>query len=126
MRLFQRDRYVSLDLLQKTVEVYKLVKADQISTEQKENKTVVGNIPVEEAGKTVVYERPKVSHQDMLTSELQSFLHAVGNRTTPKVTGEDGRKALQVALQIKNKAEEHKNRSIKTEKPKGYPNLNSK
>jgi hypothetical protein len=42
------------------------------------------------------------------------------------VTGEAGRKALQVALQIKNKAEEHKNRSIKTEKPKGYPNLNSK
>jgi predicted dehydrogenase len=113
MRLFQRDRYVSLDFLQKTVEVYKLVKAEQMGTEQKENKTVVGNIPVEEAGKTIVYERPKISHQDMLTSEIRSFLQTVGNRTTPKVTGEDGKKALQVALQIKQKAEEHKNRSIK-------------
>jgi predicted dehydrogenase len=113
MRLFQRDCYISLDFLQKSVEVYKLVNADQVGMDEKEKKTVVGNIPVEKAGKTIVYERPKISDQDMLTSEIRSFLQAVGNRTTPKVTGEDGKKALQVALQIMHKAEEHKNRSIK-------------
>ena len=108
MRLFQKDSYISLDFLQKSVEVYKLVKANQIPSGEKEKKTVVGNIPVEKVGKTIVYEKPKICDQDMLTSEIQSFLNAVRTRSSPKVTGEDGKKALEVALQIKEKAEKHK------------------
>lgn len=113
MRLFQKDSYISLDFLQKSVEIYKLVEANRIPQEEKEKKTVVGNIPVEELGKTIIYERPKICDQDMLTSEIQSFVNAVRARTSPKVTGEDGKKALAVALQIKQKAEEHKNRTGK-------------
>jgi predicted dehydrogenase len=112
MRLFQKDSYISLDFLQKSVEIYRLVKAGQIPVEEKEKKTVVGNIPVEQVGKTIIYERPKISDQDMLTSEIQSFLDAVRTRSSPKVTGEDGKRALEVALQIKEKAEEHKKRSV--------------
>ncbi len=108
MRLFQKDSYISLDFLQKSVEIYKLVKANQIPSGEKEKKTVVGNIPVEKVGKTIVYEKPKICDQDMLTSEIQSFLNAVRTRSSPKVTGEDGKKALEVALQIKEKAEKHK------------------
>jgi len=113
MRLFQKDSYISLDFLQKSVEIYRLVEADRIPSGEKEKKTVVGNIPVEELGKTIIYERPKICDQDMLTSEIQSFVIAVRARTSPKVTGEDGKKALAVALQIKQKAEEHKNRTGK-------------
>jgi predicted dehydrogenase len=108
MRLFQKDSYISLDFLQKSVEIYKLVEADKIPLEEKEKKTVVGNIPVEEVGKTIIYERPKICDEDMLTSEIESFLNAVRTRSSPKVTGEDGKKALEVALKIKEKAEEHK------------------
>jgi predicted dehydrogenase len=108
MRLFQKDSYISLDFLQKSVEIYKLVEADRISREEKEKKTVVGNIPVEKVGKTIIYQRPEICDQDMLTSELESFLNSVRIRIPPKVSGEDGKKALEVALQIKEKAEEHK------------------
>ncbi len=111
MRLFQKDSYISLDFLQKSVEVYSLVAADKLPQELKDKKTVVGNIPVEQAGKTIVYERPAVSDHDMLTEEIKSFLDSVRNRTKPKVTGEDGKNALEVALEIKRKAEEHQNRS---------------
>jgi predicted dehydrogenase len=107
MRLFQKDAYVSLDFLAKSVEIYKLVGADQLAQEEKEKESVVGKIPVDQAGKTIVYQRPKVTDHDMLTAEIESFLDAVGKRTTPKVTGEHGKRALQVALEIKKKAEAH-------------------
>jgi predicted dehydrogenase len=114
MRLFQKDSYISLDLLKKSVEIYRLVKADQIPKEEKDEKTVVGNIPVEEVGKTIIYERPKICDQDMLTAEIRSFLDVVRARTSPKVTGEDGKRALEVALQIRRRAEEHKRLSRET------------
>ncbi len=107
MRLFQKDSYISLDFLQKAVEIYRLVGADEVPQQEREKKTVVGTIPVEQVGKTIIYERPKTSDKDMLTAEIESFIDSVRNRTTPKVTGEDGRSALEVALQIKKKAEEH-------------------
>ncbi|MGB8656684.1 MAG: Gfo/Idh/MocA family oxidoreductase [Candidatus Zixiibacteriota bacterium] len=107
MRLFQRDSYLSLDFLQKSVEVYRLVEVDRASRDKKENRTVVGNIPVEEVGKTIVYERPEIVDQDMLTSEIGSFLNAVRTKSSPLVTGEDGMRALEVALKVKQKAEEH-------------------
>jgi predicted dehydrogenase len=111
MRLFEKDSYMSLDFQGKSVEVYRLVEADKMpQAEQK--KTVVGNIPVEQVGKTIVYERPVVSDHDMLTAEIKSFLDSVRSRTKPRVTGEDGKKALEVALKVKQKAEEHESWSI--------------
>jgi predicted dehydrogenase len=108
MRLFQRDSYISLDFFTKTMEVYRLVEAESLSEEEKKGKTVVGNIPVEKVGKTVIYERPKVEEQDMLTAEIKSFVNSITTQTPPVVSGEDGKRALEVALKIKEKAEEQK------------------
>ena len=111
MRLFEKDAYLSLDFLNKSAEVYRLVDASQTSLDEDAKKTVVGSIPVEEVGKTIIYERPRTDDKDMLTSEIESFLHAVRTRGKPKVSGEDGKRALEVALKIRDKAEEHKKRS---------------
>jgi predicted dehydrogenase len=107
MRLFQKDSYISLDFMQKSVELYSLVEADKLPQELKDTKTVVGNIPVEQVGKTIVYRRPATVDHDMLTAEIESFLDSVNKKIPPKVTGEDGKRALEVALEIKRKAEEH-------------------
>jgi predicted dehydrogenase len=112
MRLFQKDSYISLDFFTKTMEVYRLVEAESLSEEEKKRKTVVGNIPVEKVGKTVIYERPEVEDRDMLTAEIKSFIDSVKTKTPPLVSGEDGKRALEVALEIKEKAEEHKRRSL--------------
>jgi len=111
MRLFEKNSYISLDFLQRSVEIYKLVDAESVSKE--ERKTVVGDIPTAEVGKTIIYEKPEIKSEDMLTSEIVSFLDAVKNRTHPKVSGEDGKRALEVALEIVDKAKEHREWSIK-------------
>lgn len=113
MRLFQKNSYISLDFLQRSVEIYKLVDANFIPKEEKEKKSVVGNIPIGEVGKTIIYEKPEIETEDMLTSEIGSFLNAVKNKTYPKVSGEDGKRALEVALEIVNKAKEHRDWSVK-------------
>lgn len=110
MRLFEKDSYISLDFLNRSAEIYRLVDAGRIPLDEDAKKTVVGSIPVEEVGKTIIYERPRTDDKDMLTSEIESFLHAVRTRTQPRVTGEDGRMALEVALRIKGKAEQHTKR----------------
>lgn len=113
MRLFQKNSYISLDFLQRSVEIYELVDADFVPQEESEKKTKVGNIPTGEVGKTIIYEKPEIKSEDMLTSEIKSFLDAVKNRTHPKVSGEDGKRALEVALEIVSKAKEHREWSMK-------------
>jgi predicted dehydrogenase len=113
MRLFQKNSYISLDFFERSVEIYRLVDANSIPQAEKDKETVVGNLPSGEVGKTIVYEKPEIQKEDMLNLELRSFLDAVRNRTRPKVSGEDGKRALEVALEIANKAKEHRERSIK-------------
>ncbi len=108
LRIFQKDLYLSLDLLDKSIEVYKLVPTAMGNNPLLSEKNIVGKIPVEKIGKTVIYERPKIENQDMLTTELKSFLACVKNRTKPLVTGLEAKKALEVALEIERKSQEHR------------------
>lgn len=110
LRIFQKDLYLSLDLLEKSLEVYKLVPTSNMNNPSPLDKNIVGKIPVEKIGKTVVYERPKVENQDMLTLELKAFLDSVNNRTQPIVSGQEAQRALGVALEIERKTEAHRKR----------------
>ncbi|MGB2697832.1 MAG: Gfo/Idh/MocA family oxidoreductase, partial [Candidatus Zixiibacteriota bacterium] len=104
LRLFQKDTYISMDFLKKKTEVYRLVESDKV---KQQGKTVIGNIPLDK-GKTILYEIPPVKDEDMLTLELKSFLGAVKDKKRPIVSGEDGKEALRVALEIVKKVKEHK------------------
>ena len=108
LRIFQKDLYLSLDLLDKSLEVYKLIPTTALNNPGSVEKNIVGKIPVEKIGKTVVYERPKVENQDMLTLELKSFLESVKNRTQPLVSGKEAKRALEVALDIERKTQAHR------------------
>ncbi|MBA7574139.1 hypothetical protein ES708_15941 [subsurface metagenome] len=93
-----------MDFLTKKVEIFKLVDSGKI---KEGKKTVVGNIPLDR-GKSILYERPEIKDEDMLTSEIKSFLHAVKEKTKPRVSGEDGKEALGIALEIVKKVKEHR------------------
>ncbi len=108
LRIFQKDLYISLDLYEKSLELYRLIPTTSLNNSTGVAKNVVGKIPVEKIGKTIVYEKPKIENQDMLTSELKSFLKSVQNRTKPEVTGKEAQKALEVALEIEKQAQEHR------------------
>ena len=108
IRIFQKNSYISLDLFRKEAEIYRLVDLEDYSLKEKESSTIIGKIPTEQLGKTILYEKPKIEDRDMLTLEISSFLNAIKNKKEPKVTGEDGKRALEVALKIVEKSKQHR------------------
>jgi predicted dehydrogenase len=55
--------------------------------------------------------KPPVASGEPLQLELKSFLDAVARRDTPRVSGEDGRRALAVALDITAEIAAHAERA---------------
>ncbi len=56
-------------------------------------------------------DKPKVTQEEPLKAELYSFLDAVRRRTPPVIALEDGRRALEVALQILGAIRAHSERA---------------
>ncbi|MGE3843013.1 MAG: Gfo/Idh/MocA family protein [Vicinamibacterales bacterium] len=81
VRFFQRDAYVSIDYSSQEVEHYALLAAQ-------------GGAPAITGG------RLEVSKQEPLRLELQDFIDAVRTGGRPRVTGEDGRRALALAQTV--------------------------
>ena len=99
MRFFQRDAYVSIDFLQKEMEV---VRMEDIEGEPDPFDMVfdMGNgKPV----KKIIFDKPEISPTNAIKEELSTFHDAIVNDSTPIVTLEDGTLALEVALQIMDK-----------------------
>ncbi len=83
LRLFQPDAYLSIDFAQQEVDVFK-----------KLPDTDIDGIP------QITYENINLPQGDSLAEEIKAFLRAVRNRKRPDVSGEVGRDALKVALDI--------------------------
>ncbi len=80
IRIFQHDTYVSLDYAHQTLAIFTRTQEDgEIKIQSKEI-------------------RP--SRKDILHEEVKAFINSIKTRTAPPVTGEDGKKALEVALRI--------------------------
>ena len=84
LRMFQPGQYVSLDYSRQDAVVFQVGEGRQIAS---------GLLTVEKA--------------EPLSRELESFLDAVETRSQPLVTGADACRALEVALAILAKIEEH-------------------
>ena len=108
IRIFRKNSYISLDLLRKEVEIYRLVDINDYSLKDDKSSAIIGKMPAEQLGKTILYEKPKVEDKDMLTLEISSFLDAIKNGKRPKVSGEDGKRALEIALKIVEKSNQHR------------------
>jgi predicted dehydrogenase len=81
MVILQQDSYLAIDYMKQSLVVTR-----------KTAKRIEGGIQVEEV----------VRENDPLERQLKSFLKSVRERTPPVVSGEDGQRALEVALQIVN------------------------
>jgi predicted dehydrogenase len=84
LRLFQPHQYISLDYQKQDAVVF----------------TVSGN-------QQIGFQPLPVAKEEPLRLEVESFLEAVANRSRPIVSGEDGLRALDIALAILAKIEEH-------------------
>ena len=92
LRFFQPAQYVSLDYSRRDVFSLKV-------------KPTAGGMP------EIAPFKPQVTDEEPLHAELRSFLQAVGRRSTPEVTLEDGRAALALAIDIQQQMDEHKERA---------------
>jgi len=99
MRIFQRDAYVSIDFLQGLTEVFRLVLPEEAMASGR-FPVVLGKLDQGAHQRHIIYEKLQAPEGNALKMELQSFVHAIRTNTPPPVTGEDGRRALEVATTI--------------------------
>lgn len=79
MRIFQEDSYLSLDYLSQETAIFR------------------------KTGERIEKEKIKIRKKNPLKKELKSFVNCVRNNKQPIVSGVEGRRALQVALEIVEK-----------------------
>ena len=84
LRLFQPHQYISLDYQKQEAVAFTVSGSQQIG-----------------------FQPLAVTKDEPLRLEIESFLEAVKDRSTPVVSGEHGLRALDVALAIQGKIEEH-------------------
>ena len=91
-RFFQKDAYISVDFLEKNVEIVKMKDAPKELTDFA---MILQN--AEGKKKQIYFENPKIKNSNAILEELESFADAIENQTTPIVSLENGTKALEVA-----------------------------
>lgn len=102
VRFFQPHQYISIDYGRQdliSIRVDERAAAELMS----------GKIPPSGLGPApgIALDKPKVEPREPLRAEIESFLDAVRRRRKPVVSLEDGRRALEVALQINRAIEAH-------------------
>ena len=100
MRLFQRNAYIGIDFLQKFSEIYQLIDSDNIKIQPNQIPIELGQIDQSGKSKKITYERRQIEETNALKMELESFINSVRNGTRPAVSGEEGKEALRVAIEI--------------------------
>jgi predicted dehydrogenase len=100
MRLFQRNAYIGIDFLQKFSEIYRLVDSTEHQIQPNQIPIEMGQLDQFGKMKKIIYERRQIEEANALKMELESFLEAVRHHQRPAVSGEEGREALRVAIEI--------------------------
>ncbi|MBD3375592.1 gfo/Idh/MocA family oxidoreductase [candidate division KSB1 bacterium] len=104
MRLFQRDSYVSVDFLQKNTELFKI--QNQESSDAPST-VILGQIEKGSQKRHIIYERPTIPEENAMQTEWKYFKDAIENHKEPFVSGQDGLRALEVAVQITQSISDH-------------------
>lgn len=96
-RFFQKDTYISVDFLNKEIEVVRIQHADPAN-----NTPALFTLDLgpEKGIRQIFFNKPEVKPLNAIKAELESFHSAIVNNTVPPVTINDGYSALEVAHQI--------------------------
>jgi predicted dehydrogenase len=103
MRLFQRDEYISIDFSEGLAEVFRLVGEDEPNVK---GTMMLGELGSGKYKRKIVYEQPEVKETNALKYELELFIKSINEHSEPLVTGEDGKRALEVANAIMEKIQQ--------------------
>jgi predicted dehydrogenase len=120
LRFFQPHQYVSIDYARQDLLVIDVSRAAAGASSQPGAPPLsatqvvdrVGPSPHPLAGLSGLHiDKPAVQQGEPLRLEIESFLESVRTRSTPRVSGEDGRAALALALDINAAIAEHTERA---------------
>jgi predicted dehydrogenase len=98
LRFFQPRQYISLDYGRQDVIVFTVGGSDAPGTPS--------------ANPQIKMAKPPTVNEEPLHAELNSFLDAVRNRSTPVVSLAEGRRALKVALDVNQEIGRHSNKVL--------------
>ena len=96
VRLFQKDAYIGIDLLEKKTEIIKLKQPEDIDVFSFDIETPNGK-------KTIAIANPIIEPLNAIKLELESFVDAIVNNKPTVVSEIDGYLAMEVAHQILDK-----------------------
>ncbi len=93
LRFFQPRQYVSVDYQRKDLLI---INVDHDG----EKPSAPPMIPIPSLAAGLSFEKPRIIPGEPLRLEIESFLEAIRQRSRPRVSAQDGREALALALQI--------------------------
>ncbi len=110
LRFFQPRQYISVDYARKDV---LMINVDRTDGEPSASGVVKPPpmFPIPELAAGLSFDKPIVVHGEPLRLEIESFLNAVRHRSRPRVSAEDGRAALALALEIDRAITTHADRA---------------
>ena len=97
VRLFQKDAYISLDLLDKQAQVIRLLDPEHDETPETGQ---VLELSTPQGDKLIHLDMPAIEQVNAIRMELETLAHSIQQNTRPKVSIEDGYRALELAQRI--------------------------
>ncbi|MBL7888353.1 MAG: Gfo/Idh/MocA family oxidoreductase [Bacteroidia bacterium] len=98
-RFFQKDAYISVDFLDKKVDVIRLKNVEG----EADPLAVIIELGKDKGSKQIYFENPTILPTNAIKMELETFADSIISNTTPLVSIDDGYKALDVAYKIIDK-----------------------
>lgn len=98
IRIFQKDAYISIDFLKNQTEIYSL--SEDAGELPKGSIQIAELVTASDRKKVIIYKQLDTDKSNAMLEELRAFTHAVETGTPPPVSGEDGKRALEIALKI--------------------------
>jgi predicted dehydrogenase len=102
-RFFQRDAYIAVDFLSKESEVVKMRAVEG----EPDPFSITIDLGNDRGYKEITFEKPDIAENNAIQDELRSFAQCIRDGEPPLVSLEDGTRALDVAMQILEKMQQH-------------------
>lgn len=98
IRMFQKDAYISVDMLTHKTEVVRI--KDVVEGQEHDPRSMVIDFGNDGKKKQIYLEMPEIAPNNAIKMELSTFAEAIKNNSQTVVTIEDGAKALEVAHKV--------------------------
>ena len=94
-RIFQKDAYISIDFLEKELQIVKI--KDAVKSNPNLSMVIKTNTGKD---KIIYFENPEIIEENSILNELESFANSINKKSLPKVTLLDGYEAIKVANEV--------------------------